>query len=186
MLPFRWMATVDELMAAQIQQNEMIALGEESQDLQTGDSSARTGRLNFTWPDKGIPWKHYKRSRVREFVRQGFTVFVDYTADWCINCKINLKSSIEVPQVISLMKQLNVVPFEADYTLRVPEIRGDLNRFGRAGVPMYLVYSPGDPDHPQVLPEILTPQSVIEALKKAGPSRVEAIAASPVSAIAPD
>ena len=186
MLPFRWMATVDQLMAAQIQQNELIVLGEESQDSQAGDSSAHAGRLNFTWPDKGIPWKHYKRSRVREFVKQGYTVFVDYTADWCLNCKVNLKSSIDVAQVISLMKQLNVVPFEADYTLRVPEIREDLKRFGRAGVPMYLVYSPGDPDHPQVLPEFLTPQSVIEALKKAGPSRVEAIATSPVSATAPD
>jgi thiol:disulfide interchange protein DsbD len=181
MLPFRWMATIDELIAARIQQNELIALGEESQDSETGDSSVHPGRLNFTWPDEGIPWKHYRRSRVREFVRQGFTVFVDYTADWCVNCKVNLKTSIDVPQVTSLMKQLNVVPFEADYTLKVPEIQQDLKRFGRAGVPMYLVYSPGDPDNPQVLPEILTPQSVIEALKKAGASRLEALATSPAS-----
>jgi thiol:disulfide interchange protein len=55
MLPFRWMATIDELIAARIQQNELIALGEESQDSETGDSSVHPGRLNFTWPDEGIP-----------------------------------------------------------------------------------------------------------------------------------
>ncbi len=69
------------------------------------------------------------------------------------------------------MKQNNVIPYEADYTLPVPEIDEDLKRFKRAGVPLYLIYKPGDTENPLVLPEILTPGLLIDALKQAGPSR---------------
>ena len=52
------------------------------------------------------------------------------------------------------------------------EITEDLKRFGRAGVPMYLVYRAGDTENPEVLPEFLTQSIVIDALKRAGPSRL--------------
>jgi thiol:disulfide interchange protein DsbD len=105
-------------------------------------------------------------------VKRGYTVFVDYTAGWCLTCKVNLKTSIDHPEVITLMREYNVIPYEADYTLPVPEIKEDLKRFEKAGVPLYLVYKPWNPDDPEKLPEILTPGVVIDALKRAGPSKV--------------
>ena len=78
-------------------------------------------------------------------VDDGYTIFVDYTASWCASCKANLAAFINQPEVIQTMRELNVIPFEADYSNYKKQIKDDLERFGRAGVPMYLVYKPGDP-----------------------------------------
>ncbi|MBX3395874.1 MAG: thioredoxin family protein [Phycisphaerae bacterium] len=139
--------------------------------LNASNSTSFNPPKELDWSN-GIPWYHYRRDEVHNDVSAGYTVFVDYTADWCANCKINLGTSITHAEVVQLMKEYNVVPYEADFTLPVPEIKQDLERFGKAGVPMYLVYSPGDPDNPQVLPELLTPGIVLDALRTAGPSRI--------------
>ncbi|MCG8405089.1 MAG: thioredoxin family protein [Phycisphaerales bacterium] len=172
-VPFRLVTTVDELIAQQIERNELIALGEEVKDRPEGEP-VRSAVVSIDWGKQKFPFKHYRRDRVQKLVKQGYAVFVDYTADWCVNCKVNLKSSIDKPEVRALMKEHNVIPFKADYTLPVPQIKEDLKRFGRAGVPMYLVFSPFEPNDPQILPELLTPGIVLDALKKAGPSKVRA------------
>lgn len=239
LVPFRWMATIDELIETQIEQNELLADGQQfrrlreagdvigasldpgvqrqmqslSEKLDTilaqqentqrrvnelcdlvspveklsrslseaaGNGGAAVAR-NLDWT-KGIPWQHYRRNDALADVRAGYTVFVDYTADWCVNCKVNKKTSIEHESVVDLMREYNVIPYEADYTLPVKEIQEDLARHQRGGVPLYLVYSPQDPDHPQVLPEILTPGILIDALKKAGPSK---LSTEPIAAAGP-
>lgn len=166
LLPFRWMATISELRMEKAASDELVALGER----------AKHGR-QLDW-SKGIPWQHYSRDLALRDVADGYTVFVDYTADWCASCKANKKTSLEVEQTVKVMRDLGVIPYEADYTSKKPQITEDLKRFGRAGVPMYLVYKPGDARTPEVLPELLTPGIVIEALKRAGPSKPEP-AASP-------
>jgi len=158
-LPFRLMATIDDLKREKDQQDEWIAMGERSMH----------GR-KLDWSN-GIPWQRYSRNLALKDVADGYTVFVDYTADWCASCKTNKKTSLDVDDTIKTMRELGVIPYEADYTVRRPEITEDLKRFGRAGVPMYLVYRPGNVDKPEVLPELLTPATVIDALKRAGPSR---------------
>lgn len=164
MLPFRWMATVDALKRDKAERDELIVVGER----------ARHGR-QLDW-SRGIPWQRYSRELAIKDVADGYTVFVDYTADWCASCKTNKKTSLDVQETIKTMRDLGVIPYEADYTVRRPEITEDLKRFGRAGVPMYLVYRPGDVAKPEVLPELLTPGIVIDALKRAGPSRPTASA----------
>jgi thiol:disulfide interchange protein DsbD len=57
--------------------------------------------------------------------------------------------------------------FVADWTRRDARISAKLAEFGRAGVPMYLVVSPAAPDKPEVLPELLTTDSVVEAVRRA-------------------
>ena len=125
---------------------------------------------DLSW-ERGIPWQKYKPERIRKAVMQGYTVFVDYTADWCGSCKTNKSLSINVDSTRSTMKQLGVVPFEADYTNYDDTITADLAKFQRAGVPLYLVYRPFEPEKPEVLPETLTPSLVIDALQRAGPSK---------------
>jgi len=124
--------------------------------------------------DKGIPWQHFDGERIRKAVERGYTVFVDYTADWCASCKTNKNTSIDVEETRRVMKELGVIPFEADYTLKDPRITKDLEAYKRPGVPMYLVYKPNQPDKPELLPELLTPSLVIDALRRAGPSKVAA------------
>ena len=159
MLPFQWMTSLAELTRQNAAEDAAIVTC----------ARLRSGQ-QLDW-SKGIPWQAYASDLVIQDVAKGFTVFVDYTAAWCASCKANKTSSLEVQQTFEVMRKLNVIPYEADYTSRNSQITADLRRFGRAGVPMYLVYKPRDPKNPEVLPELLTPSIVIEALQRAGPSR---------------
>ncbi len=161
LLPFRTLSTVPELIAEQIEHHDLLARG----------MREKYGK-SLDW-SKGIPWQPYVRELAMADVRDGYTVFVDYTATWCASCKSNLKAFIERSEVIGVMRELNILPYEADYSLYNPEIKRDLERYGRAGVPMYLVYRPGDTESPELLPELLTKKTIIDALRRAGPSRVE-------------
>jgi len=181
LFPFRWMSTIPKLTADRVRAEELHAdglllnslLGDPELGPQVG--GLLVPRVDWSAAE-GIPWQPYRRARAMLAVRSGYTVFVDYTADWCASCKTNLKTSIDRAETIQVMRELNVIPFEADYTLKRPEITEDLRRFQRAGVPLYLVYKPFDTDNPEKLPEILTPSMVIDALRRAGPSRPTAAA----------
>jgi thiol:disulfide interchange protein len=170
LLPFRVMATIPDLVRKQIERLELIADG---QLLQTSGLKSMLTLKPPKWPagDREIPWQRYDRAMTLRAVQDGYTIFIDYTADWCANCKIMLKTAIEQPSVIKTMKELNVIPLTADYTSDLPEIKADLERFKRAGVPVFAVYSPGKPDAPELLPEVITSQMLIDALNRAGPSK---------------
>lgn len=181
LLPFRAMATVSSLMDEHIRSEDLIADGMLLSDLlkEMGPELAEKLLPRVEWEEGKIPWQPYRRSRAMLAVSYGYTAFVDYTADWCASCKTNLKASIDREEVRKLMRELNVVPYEADYTVKRPEIAEELRRFKRAGVPLYLVYRPGDTRDPEVLPELLTPQMVIDALRRAGPSKPMSAPAAP-------
>ncbi|GJQ25556.1 MAG: hypothetical protein HBSAPP02_05880 [Phycisphaerae bacterium] len=174
LLPFRAMGTIDDLRLDASHRRKLINDGKLFAQL----DPEKRGEVAWK-PDwsRGIPWLEYDEEHVRRYVEAGYTVFVDFTASWCASCKTNLKTSIDVEATRALMRELNVVPIEADYSSEDPMIKSVLARFKRAGVPLYLVYSPGRPDDPQILPELLTPQIVTDALRKAGPSKPERLAA---------
>lgn len=118
-----------------------------------------------------IDWLPYDKELVRHYVEAGHTVFVDFTAEWCFTCKTNLHTSIDIEATRKLMRELRVIPIEANYTNKDPKMKKIINAYGRASVPMYLVFTPFQPDSPQILDEVLTPGTVAEALKQAGPSK---------------
>ncbi|MEO7933875.1 MAG: protein-disulfide reductase DsbD domain-containing protein [Chthoniobacterales bacterium] len=91
-------------------------------------------------------------------------VFVDFTADWCLSCKVNKRVAIDSAAVQQVFREKNVLFLEGDWTNGDPEITRVLKQYGRAGVPLYLIY-PADRSRPAVvLPELLTPQTVLDAL----------------------
>jgi len=94
-------------------------------------------------------------------------VFVDFTADWCLTCKANYKTSIDIPSVSQKLKEIGAVAFIADYTLKDERILVEFKKYNRAGVPLVLVYPKNNPSEPIVLPEVLTPSIVLDALNKA-------------------
>ena len=100
-------------------------------------------------------------------LKSGRTVFVDFTADWCINCKVNEKLVLKSAAVQEAFKKDNIDFLTADWTNGAPDITKLLNQFGRAGVPAYVIYPAGSPDHPIVLSELLTQQIVLDGLKEA-------------------
>jgi thiol:disulfide interchange protein len=105
----------------------------------------------------------WSAARVAELRAAGRTVFVNFTADWCITCKANERIALNSTRVQEAMRQRNVAWLTADWTREDPAITAELARFGRNGVPLYLVYVQGG--EPTVLPQLLTPDLIIEALQ---------------------
>lgn len=113
----------------------------------------------------------YAPSAVREALAAGTPAFVVFTADWCITCKVNERTVLDRPAVREALAQGGYALFKADWTRRDDAIRAKLAEFGRAGVPLYLVYDPADPDRPRVLSELLTQDAVVAALADAALTR---------------
>jgi len=125
----------------------------------------------------GIPqpdadgWIAWSPTTVQALQDQGKTIFVDFTADWCLTCKTNEKAVLGQDTIRHAMTQLGVVLLRGDYTRPDPYIAQTLKKFGRSGVPLYVIYPAQDPTNPIVLSEILTVDQVFDALLKAGPSK---------------
>ena len=115
----------------------------------------------------GIDWQRWSPEAVAQARAEGKPVLVDFTADWCLTCQVNKQTSIEISSVRKKLKDINAVAFTGDYTRTPDNITTELKRYDRAGVPLVLVY-PKNPDaQPIVLPEVLTPGIVLDALDRA-------------------
>ncbi len=136
-------------------------------------SPERTGTTATTLESKvGIAWKAWTPAALAEARKSGKPVFVDFTADWCVTCQANKKTSIEITSVKEKLAAIGAISFLGDYTYEDAAIAAELKKYGRAGVPLVVVF-PADPQaEPIVLPEILTPGIVLEALEKAAPKQL--------------
>ena len=117
----------------------------------------------------GIDWQRWTPAAVTEARSAGRPVLVDFTADWCLTCQANKRFALEVAPVRAKLEALRVVALVGDYTRRPDAITEELTRYGRAGVPLVLVYPKNPNSPPIVLPEALTPSIVLGALEKAAP-----------------
>ncbi|HEU4968259.1 MAG TPA: thioredoxin family protein [Sphingomonas sp.] len=90
----------------------------------------------------------------------GRPVFVYFTADWCLTCKVNEKGAIERAEVADAFTKHNVAVLVGDWTNGDPKIGRFIEAQGRSGVPLYLYYRPGAPE-PEVLPQVLTPGMLV-------------------------
>jgi thiol:disulfide interchange protein len=121
---------------------------------------------------EGYAWQRWSAESIARARTEGRPVVVDFTAKWCQTCNIQVKPAFESKAVIEKLRSMNAVALVADWTRYDSEITQELERFGRSGVPLVLVY-PADPAKPPlVLPEPLpwpAPYSptVLEALAKA-------------------
>ena len=116
---------------------------------------------------EGIAWKPFSQKALDDLLKAGEPVFVDFTADWCISCKFNERTAIDVPAVREAFAKDGIVPMKADWTNANPEITAALKKFGRVGVPFYVLYPRGGSGEPIILPEILTENIVLDAISKA-------------------
>lgn len=115
-----------------------------------------------------LKWETYSNDRLKELVAEGKSVYVDFTAKWCLQCQVNKKLVFQSSQsnaVIKAFKKNNVVPMLADWTQKDPEITQALENLGRVGVPLNAIYS-SKLEEPLLLPSILSAETVIEALSK--------------------
>ena len=119
-----------------------------------------------------IAWEKFSPARLDAAVAEGRPVFIDFTADWCVNCKFNERTVLETDPVRTALRERGFLALKGDWTRNDPDITRTLKKFQRAGVPLYLVYPAGG-GPPQVLPELLTKQVVLEALQSAAPAKNE-------------
>jgi len=100
---------------------------------------------------------------VNTYVYSGQPVFVDFTASWCLSCQVNERVALTKPEVMKAFADAHVVLLKADWTQHDDAITDTLARLGRSGVPAYVMYVPGQ-STPRLLPEVLTPGIVTQAI----------------------
>ncbi len=115
----------------------------------------------------GIRWHRWSPEAVAKAREAGQPVLVDFTAKWCATCIWNKKTSIDIESVGAVMADKNFKAFRADYTRRPDYITEELRDRGRAGVPLVLVFPADKTREPEMLPELLTADTVLNALNGA-------------------
>jgi thiol:disulfide interchange protein DsbD len=105
----------------------------------------------------------FSSERLAELRGQNKPVFVNLTAAWCISCLVNERVALSRPEVSEAFAKAGVVYLKGDWTREDPKITAVLKAHGRSGVPLYLYYAPGAAEA-QVLPQLLTPGLVVEAV----------------------
>jgi thiol:disulfide interchange protein DsbD len=99
---------------------------------------------------------------VESELARGSFVFVDFTAAWCITCQLNKRLVLDRKDVMTAFQARGVTLLRADWTRHDPQITRALERLERKGVPVYVLYRPGQA--PKLLPEVLTKEIVLQAL----------------------
>jgi thiol:disulfide interchange protein DsbD len=126
----------------------------QSAKIATGDSQLRGD------------WQAFTPERLQNELEQGRTVFVDFTAAWCLTCKFNEANVLEAQDVREAFQRHGIVKLKADWTNGDPVITKLLQQFGRPGVPLYVLY-PAKNEEPIVFPEVLTKGMVLDKLETA-------------------
>jgi thiol:disulfide interchange protein len=116
---------------------------------------------NLTQTDHAEVWSE---QRLKQLVQDGQPVLVNMTADWCITCLVNERVALNTDSSKAAMALYKLKYLKGDWTNKDPAISSYLRQFQRDGVPLYVLYWPGQP--PEILPQILTPDSLRQALEQ--------------------
>ena len=116
---------------------------------------------------EALDWQPFSLSFVETLLAANQHVFIDFTAEWCWTCKVNERTVLSDHRVRARFEEIGVVLVKADWTNRNSEITSLLNRFGRSGVPLYVLFQAGKFERPIVFPEIITVELVLEKLDEA-------------------
>ena len=110
-------------------------------------------------------WQSWSKERVASELAAGRSVFVDFTASWCLICQVNKRTALRTAGTRELFEAHGIVPLEADWTRYDAAITDALESYGRSGVPLYLLHTPDGKT--EILPQNLTPAIVREAVESA-------------------
>ena len=125
----------------------------------TQETKALRSSVNSNEDEAGI----YSKAALAKAREKG-PVFVNFTAAWCITCKVNELNALDVESVKLAFKDNAITYLKGDWTNEDPRITAALQEHGRTGVPLYLLYAKGEP-RATVLPQILTPGIVLKSLE---------------------
>lgn len=132
-------------------------------------SGNEAGKVSgVTAPDSGSSgngpvWEAWSPDKVAR-AREAGPVFVNFTAAWCITCKVNESVALNSQRVRDAFNEAGVTYLKGDWTNEDPEITRALAEYNRSGVPLYLMYPRGQ-GRAEVLPQILTESTILEAIE---------------------
>jgi thiol:disulfide interchange protein/DsbC/DsbD-like thiol-disulfide interchange protein len=156
----RWFSTI-QLIAALIVCYLLFPTAPLSTPQPTENISTNDGTYKDSF---GLTWLKYSPEKVKELVAQGKPVFIDFTAAWCVTCHVNKGVVFGSQSVRNKFLDKGVILVRADWTNKDPIISQSISNYGRAGVPLNILYYPQQPDQPLTFPTLLTPGIVSEAL----------------------
>lgn len=134
-----------------------VSLGTESADSQVAETSNTKDRN----------YEPYSAERLQSLLAEGKPVFLNFTASWCISCLVNERVALSNNSVKDAFKNVGITYLKGDWTKRDAEITKILTQFGRSGVPLYVFYPAGKNSAPIELPQVLTPDIVINKITTA-------------------
>jgi thiol:disulfide interchange protein len=115
---------------------------------------------------RGLEWQPWSPQAIADARAEGRPVLVDFTAKWCLTCNTVVKPTLESASVQKKLKETNAVLLLANYTLQPPDMTAELKRFGRAAVPLVVIY-PRNPTAPPMVFDWVTRDGLVNALKLA-------------------
>ena len=129
-----------------------------------GDAGARRRRPPRPARERtgGLAYESFGAARLDRLVAERTPVFVNLTAAWCITCLVNERPRSTATPCAAPLPTHEIVALKGDWTRQDPEITALLQKFGRSGVPLYLLYDRGGT--PTVLPQILTEATILDAI----------------------
>ena len=149
--------------------------------VQAAGVAAAIGCASFTFlgpVESIIPWEPFSRARLAELRTGGATVLVDFSADWCMTCKLNLATAIETNKVKAAIESNKIVPLLADWTEESAEIKAMLESLQSKSIPVLAVFPASRPGEslpePIILRDLITESQLLTAIQAAGPSRAGA------------
>ena len=102
---------------------------------------------------------------LNNLIQDNQIVLLDFTADWCITCQLNKKTTLENKSLLLFFKKENVLLMRGDWTRRDEKILNFIKSYDRLGIPVNIIYGPSDKKG-VILPEILTKKTVINSINK--------------------
>jgi thiol:disulfide interchange protein DsbD len=126
-----------------------------------------------------LPWRPYSAAALTALRDSGRVVLLDFTADWCLTCKVNERVAFGSDAVRASLRAHDVALLRADWTTRDPLVTRALAAFSRNSVPFVVLYGRDRAAAPAVLPTLLTPGIVTRALDAAAAGRAPTLSAAP-------
>jgi thiol:disulfide interchange protein len=165
----RFQRTLDTEFAQRDDASGALAGGDRDWNLFLQD---RQQKLQAT-PKNALPWQAFSNKRLKMLTDNGYTVLVDFTAQWCPTCKVNEAVAFNTADTRASLDAHGVVPLVADMTEDSPAAKELLEQLGNhaTSIPYCAIFPAGQADKPIILDGPLLKQHVIAALEQAGPSK---------------
>ncbi len=112
-------------------------------------------------------WEKFELAKLQEYTSEGRTVLVDFTADWCPNCKTNEAVALNIDSTMTLKEELGVIFMVADFTQRDAEIGDTLRALGFTSVPLTAIFPGSNPNAPLLLDGLFTASRIQDAMREA-------------------